>query len=73
MMKQSVRVLFKPDGKEVWVVPGSTVEEALLAAAIPVSISNTSRHTRRSSTLTKESGHWPSGTWPTVALTTSKS
>jgi uncharacterized 2Fe-2S/4Fe-4S cluster protein (DUF4445 family) len=38
MMKQSVRVLFKPDGKEVWVVPGSTVEEALLAAAIPVSM-----------------------------------
>jgi uncharacterized 2Fe-2S/4Fe-4S cluster protein (DUF4445 family) len=38
MNKQSVRVLFKPDGKEVWVVSGSTVKEALLAAAIPISM-----------------------------------
>ena len=38
MNKQSVRVLFKPDGKEVWVVSGSTVKEALFAAAIPVSM-----------------------------------
>jgi len=36
--KQPVRVLFKPDDKEVWVVSGSTVKEALFAAAIPVSM-----------------------------------
>jgi len=36
--KQSVRVLFEPDAKEVWVVSGSTVKEALFAAAIPVSM-----------------------------------
>jgi uncharacterized 2Fe-2S/4Fe-4S cluster protein (DUF4445 family) len=36
--KQSVRVLFKPDSREVWVVSGSTVKEALFAAAIPVSM-----------------------------------
>lgn len=38
MSKQSVRVFFKPDGKEVWVVSGSTIKEALFAAAIPVSM-----------------------------------
>jgi len=38
MPKQSVRAFIKPDGKEVWVVSGSTVEEALLAASIPISM-----------------------------------
>jgi uncharacterized 2Fe-2S/4Fe-4S cluster protein (DUF4445 family) len=36
--KQPVRVLFRPDAKEVWVVSGSTIKEALFAAAIPVSM-----------------------------------
>jgi len=34
--KHSVRVRFKPDSREVWVVSGSTIREALFAAAIPV-------------------------------------
>jgi uncharacterized 2Fe-2S/4Fe-4S cluster protein (DUF4445 family) len=38
LSKQPVRVLFRPDSKEVWVVSGSTVKEALFAAAIPVSM-----------------------------------
>ncbi|HVP58072.1 MAG TPA: ASKHA domain-containing protein [bacterium] len=36
--KHSVRVRFKPDSREVWVVSGSTIREALFAAAIPVSM-----------------------------------
>ena len=38
MEKHSVRVTFKPGSREVWVVSGSSVREALLAAAIPVSM-----------------------------------
>ena len=36
--KQSVRVTFKPDSKEAWVVSGSTVKDALFAASIPISM-----------------------------------
>jgi len=36
--KQPVRVVIKPDGKEVWVVSGSTVREALFAASVPISM-----------------------------------
>jgi uncharacterized 2Fe-2S/4Fe-4S cluster protein (DUF4445 family) len=36
--KHSVRVTFKPDSREVWVVSGASVREALFAAAIPVSM-----------------------------------
>lgn len=38
MEKQSVRVVIMPDSKEVWVVSGSTIKEALLAASIPLSM-----------------------------------
>jgi uncharacterized 2Fe-2S/4Fe-4S cluster protein (DUF4445 family) len=38
MVKQSVRVLIKPDNKEVWVVTGSTVSDALFAASIPITM-----------------------------------
>ncbi len=38
LAKQSVRVLIKPDNKEVWVVSGSTVAEALFAASIPITM-----------------------------------
>ncbi len=38
MQKQSVRVTFKPDSKEIWVVSGSTIKEALFAASIPISL-----------------------------------
>jgi uncharacterized 2Fe-2S/4Fe-4S cluster protein (DUF4445 family) len=36
--KHSVRVRFKPDSREVWVVSGSTIRDALFAAAIPISM-----------------------------------
>ncbi|MFH1311673.1 MAG: ASKHA domain-containing protein [Candidatus Eisenbacteria bacterium] len=36
--KQSVRVVIMPDSREVWVVSGSTIKEALFAASIPVSM-----------------------------------
>ncbi|MGQ9602894.1 MAG: ASKHA domain-containing protein [bacterium] len=35
-MSRPVRVVFTPDSKEVWVVSGSTVADALLAASIPI-------------------------------------
>ena len=38
MHKQSVHVVIKPDMKEVWVVSGSTIKDALLAASIPISM-----------------------------------
>jgi len=38
LAKQSVRVLIKPDNKEVWIVSGSTVAEALFAASIPITM-----------------------------------
>lgn len=38
VVRQSVRVLIKPDNKEVWVVSGSTVAEALFAASIPITM-----------------------------------
>ncbi len=37
-MRQSLRVVIMPDSKEVWVVSGSTIKEALFAASIPVSM-----------------------------------
>jgi uncharacterized 2Fe-2S/4Fe-4S cluster protein (DUF4445 family) len=36
--KQSVRVVIMPDSREVWVVSGSTIKEALFAASIPISM-----------------------------------
>jgi uncharacterized 2Fe-2S/4Fe-4S cluster protein (DUF4445 family) len=36
--KHSVRVTFQPDAREIWVVAGSTVKEALFAASIPLSL-----------------------------------
>jgi len=36
--RQSVRVVFMPDSREVWVVSGSTIYDALLAASIPISM-----------------------------------
>ncbi|MFZ1946245.1 MAG: ASKHA domain-containing protein, partial [bacterium] len=38
MDRQSVRVTIKPGSREVWVVSGSTIKEALLAAAVPISM-----------------------------------
>ncbi len=38
MHKQSVRVVFMPDSKEVWVVSGATIKEALFSASIPISM-----------------------------------
>jgi uncharacterized 2Fe-2S/4Fe-4S cluster protein (DUF4445 family) len=38
LSKQSVRVVFMPDSKEVWVISGATVKEALFAASIPISM-----------------------------------
>ena len=38
MEKGSVRVTIQPDGKEVWVLAGSTVKEALLAASVPLAM-----------------------------------
>ena len=38
MEKQSVRVVIMPDSREVWVVSGSTIKEALFAASIPISL-----------------------------------
>ncbi len=38
MAKQSIRVVFMPDSREVWVVSGSTIRDALLAASIPISM-----------------------------------
>jgi uncharacterized 2Fe-2S/4Fe-4S cluster protein (DUF4445 family) len=36
--RQSVRVIIRPGSREVWVVSGSTIKEALLAAAVPISM-----------------------------------
>jgi uncharacterized 2Fe-2S/4Fe-4S cluster protein (DUF4445 family) len=33
-----IRVFFKPDSKEVWVAPGTTIGEALASASIPISM-----------------------------------
>jgi uncharacterized 2Fe-2S/4Fe-4S cluster protein (DUF4445 family) len=38
LVKQPVRVTIKPDGKEVWVVSGSTVADALFAASVPITM-----------------------------------
>jgi uncharacterized 2Fe-2S/4Fe-4S cluster protein (DUF4445 family) len=38
MVRQSVRVVIKPDNREVWVVSGSTVADALFAASIPITM-----------------------------------
>jgi uncharacterized 2Fe-2S/4Fe-4S cluster protein (DUF4445 family) len=36
--KHSVRVTIQPDAREIWVVAGSTVKEALFAASVPLSL-----------------------------------
>ncbi|HEC83268.1 MAG TPA: (2Fe-2S)-binding protein, partial [Firmicutes bacterium] len=38
MGRQSVRVVFMPDSREVWVISGSTIRDALLAASIPIAM-----------------------------------
>ena len=38
MERQSVRVTIRPDRKEIWVVSGSTIKDALFAASIPVTM-----------------------------------
>jgi uncharacterized 2Fe-2S/4Fe-4S cluster protein (DUF4445 family) len=38
LVKQPVRVTIKPDEKEVWVVSGSTVADALFAASVPITM-----------------------------------
>ena len=38
MERQSVRVTIRPDRREIWVVSGSTVKDALFAASVPIAM-----------------------------------